>query len=249
MRLVLVEAAAFARRLARRRLVIVTLALDAGVLVWAAFVAPVESVRAALASAHGLGALTTLVLASGCVADDRESGRLALCATHPAPRASWVAGRWLAVTAGAGAVTVASAVAIAAAGPGLGPSGFALGTLSAVLHVAALAALAVAISCAAGATAQVLVLLALLVVGFLPPEVVSQALAAWTAPLCGAAWALLPTPWALDRLQGWALALEPPSPLLALALVAQPPFWLLAGSRALRRAERGARGGGGGGGA
>ncbi len=249
MSLVLVEAASFARRLARRRVVLAVLALDAGVVLWAAFVAPVESVRAALASAHGLGALATLVLASGCVADDREAARLALCATHPAPRSAWVAGRWLTVTAGAAAVTLVAALAAAAAGPGFSPAPFALGVAAAVLHVAALAALAVAISCAAGATAQVLVLLALLVVGFLPPEVVSQALAGWTSPLCRIAWALLPTPWALDRLQGWALALEPPSSLLALALVAQPPFWLLAGSRALRRAELGARGGAGGGGA
>ncbi len=233
----LVEAATFARRLARRRVVRTTLALSAGVLIWGVLVSPVASARSALAAAQGLGALTTLVLASGCIADDRSAGRLAVCATHPVPRRAWVVGRWLAVAGGAGLVTVVSAPAMALAGPGLGSPRFALAVAAAVAHVAAMAALAVALSCAAGGTAQVLVLLGVLVVGFVPPEVAAAGGAEWVAQLSRGLWTVLPTPWALDRVQGWVLALEAPAPLIAVALFAQPAPWLAAGARALHRAE------------
>jgi hypothetical protein len=243
MRLILVEALTFGRRLSRRRLVVTTLVLDAAALAWATLIAPVGSVRAGFAAAEGLGALTTLVLASGCVADDWSAGRLALGATHPAPRSAWILGRWLSVAVGAGAVTVLAAVALALAGPGLGPAArFALGALAALLHVAALAALAVALSCAAGGTGQVLVLLGVLLIGLVPPEVVAGMVAgAWAVPLTGVAWAILPTPWAPDRLQAWALGAEGSHPLLALALLAQTPLWLAVGARTIARAQLGAR--------
>jgi hypothetical protein len=239
-----VEALTFARRLARRRLVGTTLGLDAAMLAWIVLVSPARSLRVAFAAAQGLGALTALVLAAGCVADDRGAGRLVLGATHPAPRAAWVLGRWLAAAAGAAAVTTVAAVAAALTGPGLGPPvPFALGLAALVLHVAALTALAVALSCGAGGTAQVLTLLGLLALGLLPPEVVAGALAgAWAVPVSRVAWALLPTPWALDRIQAWVLGVEAAHPLLLLALLAQPPLWLAAGARSLARAELGARG-------
>ena len=243
MRLILVEALTFARRLARRRIVVTTLLLDTAVLAWAVFVSPVSSLQSALAAAQGLGELTTLVLASGCVADDRSCARLVLCATHPAPRSAWILGRWLAVGATAVVVTVVVGVVAALAGPGLQPSGaFALGVVAAALHVTALAALAVALSTGAGGTGQVLALLGLLVIGLVPPEVVAGALnATWAEPITRFAWAVLPAPWALDRLQAWALGAEGPHPLLALALLGQTPLWLAAGTRAIARAELGAR--------
>jgi hypothetical protein len=240
---VLVEALTFARRLARRRIVLTVLALDAATLVWMAFVSPVPSVRAACAAAQGLSVLTTLVLASGCVADDRSAARLIFGATHPTPCAAWILGRWLAVAAGAAAVTVLTVVVAALTGPGLGPlTPFAFAVAAAVLHVGALAALAVALSCGAGGTGQVLALLGLLVIGLMPPEVVAGALhAAWVEPVTRVAWAVLPAPWALDRLQAWAMGAEGPHPLLALALLAQTPLWLAAGARAIAHAELGAR--------
>jgi hypothetical protein len=243
MRLVLVEALTFARRLVRRRLVVTTLVLDAAVLAWVALIAPVGSVRAAFAAAQGLGALTTLVLASGCVADDRSAARLVLGATHPAPRSAWILGRWLTVAAGAAAVTLTAAAVAALAGPGPGPATrFALGGLAAMLHVGALAALAVALSCGAGGTGQVLALLGVLVIGLIPPEVVAGMVAgAWAEPVTAVAWAVLPTPWAPDRIQAWALGAEGPRPLLALALLAQTPLWLAVGARTIARAELGAR--------
>jgi hypothetical protein len=243
-RLVLVEALTFARRLARRRLVVITFALDATALGWIALVSPAGSLRAVFGAAQGLGALTALVLASGCVADDRSAGRLVLGATHPAPRSAWVLGRWLAVAAGAGCVTVVAGVVAALAGPGLGgASPFTLGVVAAVLHVGAFAALAVALSCAAGSTGQVLVLLGLLVLGLIPPEILGTLLdAAWIDPVTRVAWSLLPTPWALDRVQAWAAGAEGPHPFLALALLAQTPLWLSAGARVVARSELGARG-------
>lgn len=243
MRLILVEAITFARRLARRRLVVTTLLLDTAVLAWTVFVSPVSSHQAALAAAQGLSALTTLVLASGCIADDRSAGCLVLGATHPTPRSAWILGRWLAVGATAVVVTAAVGVVAALAGPGLqSPGGFALGVVAAVLHVTAFAALAVALSTGAGGTGQVLVLLGLLVIGLVPPEVVGGETGwVWAVPASRAVWAVLPTPWALDRIQGWALGAEGPHPLLALALLAQAPLWLAMGARALARAELGAR--------
>jgi len=243
MRLVLVEARTFATRLSRRRLVWVALALDAASLVWLV-VSPAGSPRAAFAGAHGLGVLTVLVLASGCVADDRSAGRLVLGATHPVPRVAWILGRWLPVASAAAAVTVVTGVVAAWAGPGRPSAGsIALGAAASAVHVAALAALAVMLSCGAGGTAQVLVLLGLLTIGLVPPAVVAGAFAReWLEPAVRVAWAALPTPWALDRIQAWALGVEGPHPLLVLALAAQPPFWLVAGARVLRQAELGARG-------
>lgn len=244
MRLALVEALTFARRLARRRHVALVFALDAAVLAWFAVVSPAGSLRAAFAAAQGLGALTTLVLSSGCVADDRSAGRLVLVATHPAPRSSWVLGRWLTVAAGAACVTVGAAVVVALGGPGLGRSGaFALGAGAAALHAGAFAALAVALSCGAGSTEQLLALLGLLLLGLVPPAVLATLVAApWLEPVTRAAWTAFPTPWALDRLQAWALGVEGPHPVVAAALLAQTPFWLAAGARAVARAELGARG-------
>ena len=90
---------------------------------------------------------------------------------------------------------------------------------------------------------QVLALLGLLVIGLIPPDVVTGLLgAAWAEPAARVAWAVLPTPWALDRIQAWGLGAEATHPLLALALLAQTPLWLAAGSRAIARAELGARG-------
>jgi len=242
-RLILVEALTYALRLVRRRLVVTTLVLEAAVLAWAVVISPVGSLRATFAAAQGLGALTTLVLASGCVADDRSAGRLVLGATHPAPRRAWILGRWLTVAGAAAAVTAMAAIVAALAGPGFGsPRGFALGVAAAALHVGAFGALAVALSCGAGGTGQVLALLGLLVIGLVPPEVVAGTLArAWAEPVARVAWAALPTPWALDRIQAWALGAEGPHPLLALALLTQPPLWLAAGVRAIAHAELGAR--------
>jgi hypothetical protein len=243
MTLVWAEARVFAARLARRRLVATTLTLDVAALAWLVLVSPVGSLRSAFAAAQGLGALTTLVLASGCVAADRSAARLVLGATHPVPRSAWILGRWLAVGAGASVVTLVTAAATALAGPGpVPPAGFALGAVAAVVHAGAFAALAVALSCGAGETAQVLVLLALLAFGLVAPDAVGATVAAWVEPAVRAAWTALPTPWALDRVQGWALAAEGPHPVLALALLAQAPVWLALGTRAIARAELGSRG-------
>jgi hypothetical protein len=243
MKLLWVEARIFATRLARRRLVATMLALDVAVLAWLAVGSPVGSLRSAFAAAQGLGALTTLVLASGCVAGDRSAARLVLGATHPVPRSAWILGRWLAVAAGALAVTLVAAVAAALAGPGpVPPGGFALGLMAAAVHAGAFAALAVALSCGAGETAQVLSLLGLLAFGLIAPDAVGATIAAaWVEPAVRVAWTVLPTPWALDRIQAWALAAEGPHPVLTLALVAQVPLWLALGTRALARAELGSR--------
>jgi ABC-2 type transport system permease protein len=243
MTLVLVEAVTFARRLARRRVVLTTLTLDLAAVVWLALIAPVASVRAAWTAAQGLGVLTTLVLASGCIADDRAAGRLLLCATHPVPRSALLLGRWLAVAAGAAAVTVPAILLIALAGPGAGRlSAFALGAAAACVHLLALAALAAALSTEAGATAQVLTLLGVLVIGAVPPEVPAGMLAApWLEPVARVAWTVLPTPWALGRIQAWALGVEGPHPLLAVGLLAQAPLALALGTRTLARAELGSR--------
>ena len=243
MRLVLVEALTFARRLARRRVVWVTLGLDAAAVAWLVVAAPAGAARAAAAAAHGLGIATALVLSSGCVADDRAAGRLLLEATHPAPRSAWVLGRWLTVFAGAAGVTVAATALTLLAGPGpraLGAS--CLGLAAAVVQLGAFAALAVALSVGAGATEQVLALLALLVAGLVPPDVLAGLLGApWLEPAARAAWTALPTPWAVDRVQAWAAGAEGAHPVLALALFAQAPLALAAGVWAMGRAELGAR--------
>jgi len=241
--LALVEGMTFARRLARRRVVVATLALDALAILWLAVVTPVASWRAAASAAQGLGVLTTLVLASGCVADDRAAGRLLVGATHPAPRSAWILGRWLAVAAGGAAVTLVATALITIAGPGPGRgAAVALGVSAACVHVAALAALAVALSTVAGGTAQVLALLGVVVVGVIPPDVLAGLLAApWLEGVARVAWAALPTPWALDRLQAWAAGVEGPHPVLALTLLAQAPLALTLGARAVARAELGER--------
>jgi len=241
---VLVEAAVAARRLARRRVLPVTGALVALCLVYAAVVDPVASARGALSAASAVATLVLLIVSAGIVADDRERGRLAIAATHPAPVASWVVGRWLAVTAVAAAVLVAaSAVLLPVAGAPLRAGGIALAEGAALAHLAALGALAVALSCAAGSTAQVLLLVAGCVVGAMPPDVVAQPLGrAWLGPV-RAVWTALPTEWAVDRLQAWCLAGGAPAPALALVLALQPALWLGAGARRLARADLGGRGG------
>ncbi len=242
MSLVLVEAHTFARRLARRRVVVTTLALCAAATAWLV-VFPVGSPHGALAAAHGLGLLATLVLASGCIGDDRAAARLLLAATHPAPRAVWVVGRWLAAAVGAVAVMLTAAVAIAFAGPGLGrPAAFALALAAAAVHLAAFAALAVLLSAVAGGTEQVLVLLVLLLAGLVPPDVLAGLLGApWLEPAARLAWTALPTPWALEGVQAWVLGRGDPQVVPALALLAQAPLALVLGARAVARAELGAR--------
>jgi hypothetical protein len=239
-RLALIEALTFARRLARRRVVVTTLALDAALALWLV-ASPVDSERAAATAAQGLGVLTALVLASGCIADDRVAGRLLLGATHPAPPSTWVLGRWLAVATGACAVTLAATVLITLAGPGFGRAS-AFGAAVGCVHLAALAALAALLSTTAGATAQMLALLGVLLIGLVPPDVLAGMLAApWLETVARVAWAALPTPWALDRLQAWAAGLEGPHLVLLLALLAQPPLALALGARTVARAELGAR--------
>jgi len=241
---VLVEAAVAARRLARRRVLPVTGALVALFLVYAAVLDPVASARGALSAASAVATLVLLIVSAGIVADDRERGRLAIAATHPAPAAVWVIGRWLAVTGIAASVlAAASAVLLPVAGGPLRAGAIALAEGAALAHLAALGALAVALSCAAGSTAQVLLLVAGCVVGVMPPDIVAQPLGrAWLGPL-RALWTAAPTEWALDRLHAWFLAGGAPAPALAIVLALQPVLWLGAGARSLGRADLGGRGG------
>ena len=116
--------------------------------------------------------------------------------------------------------------------------------LFALAHVAALASIAVALSCAAGPTAQVLLLLGLWVAGAVPPEAAGDlAGAAWLAGLVRAAWTALPSTWALGRLLDWVLGAGAAAPAAALALALQPALWLGAGARRLARSELAARDG------
>jgi hypothetical protein len=240
----LVEAGCALRRLARRRVLPAIGALDALFLGYAGIVNPVVTARGALSAATALATVTLLIASAGVIADDWLRGRLAVAATHPAPPAVWVIGRWLAVW-GVAAATLgaASAVLLAVAGGPHGTAGVALAEAAALAHLAALAALAVALSCAAGPTAQILILIALGVAGAVPPEIVAQPLGGpWAAGLARALWTALPTSWALGRLHEWSLAGGAPAPTLALVLILQPVLWLGAGTRRLAVAELGVRG-------
>ena len=238
MRPVLVETACTLRRLARRRTGAGALGLGAMLLAYAGAVRPVATAQGALSAASAVGAAVLLVISAGIVADDRERGRLALAATHPSPPAVWVVGRWLAAAGVASAAfAVAAAALLAVAGEARPVGGLALGAAASVLHLAALAALAVALSCGLGATAQVLLLLAVFALGAMPPDFVTAALGGAARAGARIAWAAVPTSWALGRLQAWSVAAGPPEPALALALVLQPVLWLGLGLRGLARAE------------
>jgi hypothetical protein len=238
----LVEAGCTARRLARRRTLPATLALCALFLVYAGVVQPVATVRGALSAATALATVVLLIVSAGIIADDRERGRLAVAATHPAPPAVWVIGRWLAIWGAATAVLCATSVVLLAVVDGpRGLAGVVLAAGAAVAHLAALASLAVALSCGAGSTGQLLILLALCVAGAMPPEIVAQPAGPWAAGVARAVWTVLPTSWSLGRLHDWCLADGAPAPLLGLVLALQPVLWLGAGARRLAVAELAAR--------
>ena len=239
------EALVAARRLARRRVPLGVGVPVALALLYAGVVRPVEGPRAALSAATALASLVVLVASAGIVADDRSRGRLAMPATHPAPPAAWVVGRWLAVSAfGAAVLGASSAILLAAAHARVGAAVVAVSELFALAHVAALASVAVALSCAAGPTAQVLLLLGLWVAGAVPPESAGElAGAAWLTGLVRALWTALPTAWTLERLLDWSLGAGAAAPAAALTLALQPALWLGAGSRRLARSEFGARDG------
>lgn len=240
---VLVEAGVAVRRLARRRILPVTGVLVALFLGYAAVLHPVASARTALAAATAVATLVLLFTSAAIVADDRERGRLVIVATHPAPPSVWVVGRWLAVTSVAAlTLAAASAVLLPVAGGPLRAGAVALAELTSVAHLAALGALAVALSCAGGSTPQVLILVALCAIGAMAPDVVAQPLGSAWAGLLRVVWTALPTVWALDRLHAWSFAAGAPVPALALVLVLQPALWLGAGARRLARAELAVRG-------
>jgi len=235
----LMEAATTLRRLARRRVVLAVAALDLVLLLYTAILDPVDSARAALSAATALGALTVVVLSAGIVADDRASGRLAVAAAHPADRADWVMGRWLAVVALAAATAALAGGALLATAPArAGAVSVALGWAAGTVYLAALAGLAVALSCAVGSTSQIFTLLAVLALGAMPPDVAVHGFdSAWLRALARGLWTLLPTPWTLGRLHDWSLAGGAPAPLAAAALASQAAAWLVVGARTLRRAE------------
>lgn len=234
----LVEAACTVRRLARRPTAAAALLLAVALLGYATLVNPVATARDALSAAAAVGATAVLVLSAGIVADDHERGRLALAATHPSSPAVWVVGRWLAVLGVAAAVFAAALAVLLAVVPAPRPPvGVALGVAATLAHLGALAALAVALSCSLGSTAQLLVLLAVFAIGALPPAFAAQALGRAAGVAAALAWAVLPTSWVLGRLDAWLLGAGAPSPWLALALLLQPALWLGAGARRLGRAE------------
>jgi len=239
----LAEAATTLRRMTRRRVVLAVGALDLALLLYAALVDPVDSARAALSAAAALAALTVVVLSAGIVADDRAAGRLAVAAAHPARPADWVMGRWLAVFGpAAAAATLAAGALLVTAPTRPGALAVALGWAAGTAYLAALAALAVALSCAVGSTPQIFALLALLVLGAVPPDIVVHALeGAWVRGLARGLWTSLPTPWMLGRLHDWSLAGGQPAPLAAASLVVQSAGWLVLGARSLSRAEFAAR--------
>lgn len=242
MNLYVVEARCALRRLARRRVLPAAGAVGVLFLVYAGAVHPVTSARGALSAATAIATVAVLVVSAGIISDDRERGRLAIAATHPAPASVWVIGRWLAVWGVAATVLgAASAVLLVVARAATGP-GVALAEAAALAHLAAFASLAVAVSCGAGSTAQLLLLLALSVVGAVPPEIAAPWGGPWAAAAVRALWAALPTSWALGQLTEWSLASGAPAPLLALALALQPALWLGAGARWLGGAELAARG-------
>jgi hypothetical protein len=236
------EVVCAARRLARRRSAAATLLVAALLAAYAALLRPVECARDAVSAATAIASFSLLVAGAGIVSDDRERGRLALVATHPAASPTWVLGRWLAVWAGAVAVLAGASAALLAVAGGGHPGRTAAALAASAVHLGALAALAVALSCRVGATAQVLILVALLVAGAVPPDVAAAAAPRpWVPAAARALWSALPTPWAVGRLHAWALSGGPAAPLLAIVLVLQPALWLLAGARSLGRAELGAR--------
>lgn len=243
MSLVLAEAATALRRLTRRRVVLAVGVLDLALLLYTATLEPVDTARAALSAAGALAALTVVVLSAGIVADDRAAGRLAAAAAHPLPRATWVAGRWLAVLGPAVAVASLAGGALLATSPARpGAGAIALGGLALAGYLAALAGLAVALSCVLGSTSQIFTLLAVLVVGAVPPDiVVAGAASAWIRVPARGLWLLLPTPWALGALHDWGLAGGPPASLPAASLAVQAAGWLVVGVRLLNRAELAAR--------
>jgi len=239
---VLVEAGCALRRLARRRTFPASAALCLVFLGYAGVVHPVDGPRGALSAATAVATLVLLIVSTGAIADDRERGRLAVAATHPAPPAVWVVGRWLAAWGVVVAVLLVMSLALLAVAGAPGAGRVALAAAASALHLGALAAVAVALSCGAGATAQLLVLLALCVVGAVPPEVVAQPAGPWAAGVARAVWTALPTSWALGRLDEWCLAGGAPAPLLVLVLALQPLLWLGAGARRLATSELAARG-------
>ena len=243
MTLVLVEAATALRRMTRRRVVLAVGALDLGLLLYAAFLDPADSARAALSAAAALAALTVVVLSAGIVADDQAAGRLAVASAHPARRADWVAGRWLAVVGPTAAVaTLAAATLLATAPAPPGALAVAFGCAALTVYLAALSGLAVALSCRVGPTPQIFALLAVLVLGAVPPDVVVHSLeSTWIRALARGLWVLLPTPWTLGRLHDWSLAGGPPAPLAAASLAAQAAGWVVLGARSLSRVELAAR--------
>jgi hypothetical protein len=239
MRPLVAEAATTLRRMTRRRATLAVAALDLALLLYTVVLDPADTARSALSVAAALAALTVVVLAAGIVADDRAAGRLAVAAAHPARRADWVMGRWLGVFGPAAAVaTLAGGVLLAAATARTDAAGMALGWAATMVYLAALAGVAVALSCAVGATTQIFALLAVLVVGAVPPDVAVPAVASvWVRALARGLWSVVPTPWMLGRLHDWSLAGGEPAPLVAVALAAQAAGWLLAGARSLGRAE------------
>jgi hypothetical protein len=122
--------------------------------------------------------------------------------------------------------------------------GVALSGAALVAYLAALAGLAVALSCALGSTPQIFALLALLVLGAVPPDLAMHGLAgAWSRVVARGLWTVLPTPWTLGRLEEWGLAGGEPAPLAAAALAAQTAIWLAVGARSLSRTQLAARSG------
>jgi len=235
----LVEAATALRRMARRRAVLAVGVLDLALLLHTAVLDPVDSAHAALSAATALAALTVLVLSAGIVADDRTAGRLAVASAHPARRADWVIGRWLAVLGPAAAAATLAAAALLATAPARpGAVAVALGWAAGTAYLAALAGLAVALSCMVGSTPQIFALLAVLVLGAVPPDVAVHAIdSTWIRGLARGLWTLLPTPWTLGRLHDWSLGRGQPAPAAAVLLAVQAAGWLAVGARTLNRAE------------
>jgi hypothetical protein len=240
----LAEAATTLQRLTRRRVVLAVGAVDLALLLYTTVLDPTDSPRAALAASAVLAALAVVVLSAGIVADDRAAGRLAVAAAHPARRADWVTGRWLAVVVAAGAAaTMAAGLLLATTPVRPGALGILAGWAVLIAYLAALAGLAVALSCAMGSTPQIFALLAVLVLGAVPPDVAVHALGSGAIHvLARGLWAALPTPWTLGRLEEWALAGGAPAPLAAAALAIQVAVWPAMGARALGRAELASRG-------
>lgn len=240
----LAEAGCALRRLARGRAAPAAAAVCVLLAAYAGAVDPVHSARAALSAATAIATLALLIVSSGVVAEDLVRGRLAIAATHPAAPTVWVVGRWLAVWAVAALVFGVTAAPLLAVARGhAGPGGVAAAAVAALVHLGALGALAVALSCVAGPTAQLLLLLGLCAAGAVPPDVIAAPVGgAWALAAARALWTALPTAWALGRVHEWLLAAGAAQPALALVLALQPPLWLSAGARRLADAEFAVRG-------